>query len=194
MALPKRETTVSPKVPIPKGYAFLPKGNQYKTLHCRRLTHEAKKTLYVVEDGKKVIGIRVPKNIFFRVQSLARETLSSRRAATETREGTLIRKAELEVDQLFPRIPKVERDAVLKRAFRKHSGRVGRSSQTPMPRKVRLAVIAHIRHKHTEYDVLLNKGVKREDARTAVSEKMLGILRQWGATEGTSKLFAEWKD
>lgn len=182
MAPQKHEITVSPTKPMPKGYTFLPKGNQYKTLHCRRLTHEAKKPLFVVEDGKKVIGIRVPKAIFFQVQALARETLSARRAATEDRDAAFIRKAETELDNLFPNVPKSEGELILKRAFRKHSRRVGRSGQLEWPRKVQLAVIAHIRHKHTEYDTLLKNGMDRDDARTVVTKKIQDTLRQWGAT------------
>ena len=86
-----REPTVTPDTPMPKGYIFLKKGIKYKTLHCRRQTHEAGKTVYVVEQNKKTLGIRIPKSIFFRVQSLANETLPSRRLATEQRDAALLR-------------------------------------------------------------------------------------------------------
>ncbi|KAF2652632.1 hypothetical protein K491DRAFT_43044 [Lophiostoma macrostomum CBS 122681] len=177
----KREITVSPNKPMQKGYAFLPKGNAYKTLHCRRLTHEAGKPLFVVEDRKKIVGLRVPKHIFFQVQSLARETLADRRAATEKRDNALVRQAEAELAKQFPKIPEVEREAILKHAFRKYSGRVGRTSQTPMSRKVLLAAIAHIRHRHTGYDAMLDRGVDREEARRAIAKKVQDTLRQWGA-------------
>ncbi|KAF2177447.1 hypothetical protein K469DRAFT_603192 [Zopfia rhizophila CBS 207.26] len=180
----RREVTVSSISPMPKGYAFLPKGNQYKTLHCRRLTHESGKTLFVVEENKKALGIRVPKHIFFTVQNLARETLATRRAATERRDATVIRQAEAELKALFPKIPKEEKECVLKRAFRKHSGRVGRTGQISMKRKVQLAVIAHIRHKHTEYDKLLREGLDREGARNMVRKKIQETLKDWGAKGG----------
>jgi hypothetical protein len=180
----KREITVSPNKPMPRGYAFLPKGNQYKTLHCRRLTHEAGKPLFVVEDKKKVIGMRVPKHIFFQVQSLARETLDDRRAATEKRDNTLVRQAEAELAKQFPKLPEVEREAILKHAFRKHSGRVGRTGLTPMSKKVLFAAIAHIRHKHTGYDAMLNRGLDRDEARRAIAKKVQDILQEWGAKGG----------
>ncbi|ORY03334.1 hypothetical protein BCR34DRAFT_591627 [Clohesyomyces aquaticus] len=181
---PTREITVTSMTPMPQGYAFLPKGNQYKTLHCRRLTREAGKTVYVVEDRKKAVGIRVPKSIFFRVQSLARETHTTRVAATERRDAALIRQAEAELHTLFPKIPKKEMEVVLKRAFRKHSGRVGRTGKEPMRKKVQLAVIAHIRHTHTEYDQLLNGGLDRQDGRKATWKKLEQVLREWGSKAG----------
>ncbi|KAF2246303.1 hypothetical protein BU26DRAFT_507903 [Trematosphaeria pertusa] len=183
--MPRREFIVEPSTAMPKGYAFLKKGIKYKTLHCRRLTHEAGKPVYVVEDKKKkVLGIRVPKSILFHVQSLANETLPARRLATEQRDAALIRAAATELDRRFPLIPKDDREAVLKHGFRKYSGRVGRTGQIPIPRKVLYAVIAHIRHKHTRYDEMLNEGMDRDAARKAIQGKVQAMLRKWGATEG----------
>ncbi|KAF2702852.1 hypothetical protein K504DRAFT_464029, partial [Pleomassaria siparia CBS 279.74] len=184
-----REITVSPTAPMPRGYAFLPKGVAYKTLHCRRQTQEAGKTLYVVQANKKVLGIRVPKSIFFRVQATAKQSLPSRRLATEKRDDALVRTAATEIDKQFPKIPKTERELVLGHGFKKYSGRVGRTGQIPMPRKVVLAVIAHIRHKHTKYDEFLNNGTERDDARRAVQGKIEKMLRDWGATADFSWYF-----
>lgn len=181
----KREITVSPSTPVPPGYAFLPKGVAYKTLHCRRLTHEAGKQLYVVVDkSKTTLGIRVPKAIFFQVQDLARQTLSSRRAATEKRDATLVRQASAELDKQFPLIPVEEKENILKHGFRKYSGRVGRTSQMPLTKKVVFAVVAHVRHKHTDYDKLMDEGKGREEARRAVSRKIQDVLKIWGHKGG----------
>ena len=180
----KKEIVVSESTPMPKGYAFLHKGNKYKTLHCRRLTHEAGKKLYIVEKGKEKIGIRVPKNIYINVQNSARETAETRLAATERRDAAVLREAEVEMKRLYPKIPAADRKACLKRAFRKHSRRVGRSGQITMARKVDLAVTAHIRHGHTSYDELLKKGADREEARKAVTKDILKLRREWGASGG----------
>ena len=169
---------------MPKGYAFLPKGDQYKTLHCRRLTHEAGKPLFVVEDRKKVLGIRVPKNIFFQVQALARDTLSSRRTASEQRDAATIRQAASALDKQFPRIPAEEKELVLKHGFRKYSGRVGRTGMLSMEKKVIFAVVAHIRHKHTGYDQMLDGGMDKGEARKAIAKKTQVMLRAWGLKEG----------
>ena len=180
----RREITVSPDTPMPQGYAFLAKGIPYKTLHCRRLTHEAGKTVFVVEANKKILGIRVPKSIFFHVQKLAKETFPSRRLATEKRDTALIREAAAELASQFPEMPKEDRELVLKHGFRKHSGRVGRTAQIPMNRKAQLAVFAHIRHKHTQYDKLLRSGMDRDEARRLVQKRIRSLLRKWGAQEG----------
>ncbi|KAF1954252.1 hypothetical protein CC80DRAFT_130715 [Byssothecium circinans] len=186
-----REIIVTPNTPMPQGYAFLKKGIQYKTLHCRRLTHEAGKTVYMVVQHKKTLGIRIPKSIFFHVQSLANETLPARRQATEHRDAALVRTAATEIDRQFPRIPREDKELVLRHGFKKYSGRVGRTGQIPMQRKALFAVIAHIRHKHTKYDELLDGGMGREDARKAIQKKLQDKLRQWGATQDLSWYFKD---
>ncbi|KAF2448520.1 hypothetical protein P171DRAFT_214195 [Karstenula rhodostoma CBS 690.94] len=179
-----QEITVSPKTAMPKGYAFLKKGIQYKTLHSRRLTREAGKTVYVVESNKKVLGIRVPKDILSRVHAQANETLAARKLATEKRDTATIRQAAAELDSQFSKIPEHDRELVLKHGFKKHSGRVGRTTLIPLSRKVLYAVIAHIRHRHTNYDKLLDGGMSRDAARTAIQKKLQDTLRQWGNKQG----------
>jgi hypothetical protein len=177
----KREIVVSESSPMPKGYAFLRKGNAYKTLHCRKLTHEAGRTLYVVESGKQKVGIRVPRHIFFTVHDLARETAPTRLAATARRDAALNQEAEAELRRLYPTMPAADLDRCLKRAFRKHSRRVGRSGQMAMAKKAELAVMAHIRHQHTDYDQLMKNGMEREEARRKVMKEIFRIRREWGA-------------
>jgi hypothetical protein len=46
---------------------------------------------------------------------------------------------------------------------------------------VRLAVIAHVRHRETKYDDLLAKGHERWEARTAVEEAVDRVLQKWEA-------------
>jgi len=46
---------------------------------------------------------------------------------------------------------------------------------------VRLAVIAHIRHGHTDYDLLLNRLGDRMLARAEVRDQVEGMLRRWAA-------------
>ncbi|KAL1593757.1 hypothetical protein SLS60_010489 [Paraconiothyrium brasiliense] len=179
-----REVTVGPRTAMPKGYAFLKKGIKYKTLHCRKLTHEAGKTVYVVESNKKVLGIRVPRDILSHVHAQANETFPARKLATEKRDTAMIRQAAEELDSQFPKIPKEDRDLVLKHGFKKYSGRVGRTSLIPLPRKVLYAVIAHIRHKHTKYDKLLEGGMTKDDARKAILKKIQDTLRDWGNKQG----------
>jgi hypothetical protein len=178
------ETIVSPTTPMPEGYGFMAKGIRYKTLHCRKLTHESGKPLYVVVYKKTTIGLRAPKYIISAVHAQANETLSTRRAATQKRDNADISKAAANLATQFPRIPKAEKKLVLKHGFKKHSGRVGRTSLIPLSKKVLLAVIAHVRHKHTEYDNLLRDGKDRDVARKLTWKKIESVMRQWSFSEG----------
>lgn len=180
-----REIEVLSSTPLPKGYSFLPKGIRYKTLHCRKLTHEAGKPLYIVIDKKQKVGLRAPSFIVNQVHVQAKETLPTRRAATRKRDDSDLAKAGAELTTQFPKMPSNEKEMVLKHGFRKHSGRVGRTSSLPLSRKVLLAVIAHVRHKHTKYDGLLNTGTARDDARKITRKKIESILRGWGCKQGS---------
>jgi hypothetical protein len=179
-----REITVSSSTPTPKGYAFLPKGIRYKTLHCRKLTHDSGKPLYIVVDKKTALGLRAPKYIVAAVHAQANETLPTRRAATQKRDAADISKAAASLVVQFPGIPDVEKELVLRHGFRKHSGRVGRTSMLPLAKKVLLAVVAHVRHRHTEYDCLLRNGKEKDEARKLTWKKIESVMRRWGYTEG----------
>ncbi|KAJ4377478.1 hypothetical protein N0V83_000303 [Neocucurbitaria cava] len=172
---------------MPKGYGFLAKGIRYKTLHCRKLTHEAKKILYIVVDKKKQVGLRVPLSILHQVHAQAKQTLPTRRAATEKRDAADIGKAAAELHSQFPKIPEKDKEKVLKHGFKKHSGRVGRTSSIPLSRKVLLAVIAHVRHQHTTYDTLLSGGEDRDMARKKTRKQIETIMREWGFKEALNK-------
>jgi hypothetical protein len=179
-----REVTVASKTPIPKGYGFLPKGIAYKTLHCRKITREADKVLYVVVDNKKTLGLRAPSSIISQVHQRANATLATRRAAVQKRDSGEISKASAELLVQFRKIPAAEKELVLKHGFKKHSGRVGRTASITLEKKVTLAVIAHIRHKHTEYDALLRAGEAREKARKLTWKTIEGVMKQWGFNQG----------
>lgn len=57
--------------------------------------------------------------------------------------------------------------------------RIGNADDIPFPRKVQLAVLAHIRHIHTEYDDLLRQRVHRNVARLRIEPKCLRVLLKW---------------
>jgi hypothetical protein len=179
-----REVTVAPTTLMPKGYVFLRKGIGYKTLHCRKLTREAGEVLYVVVDKKTTLGLRAPSSIISRVHQKANATLAKRIAAVQKRDSADIAKASTEVIAQFRKIPAAEKELVLKHGFKKHSGRVGRTSSISLAKKVTLAVIAHIRHKHTEYDALLRAGEERGVARKSTWKKIEGVMNQWGYKDG----------
>ncbi|MBI5384099.1 MAG: DUF2293 domain-containing protein [Verrucomicrobia bacterium] len=85
------------------------------------------------------------------------------------------------IAQQFPACPPDEARSVAARTAERGSGRVGRSAagRALDPRAVELAVIAHIRHTHTNYDELLMRGTERLDARRLVREEIERVLAGW---------------
>ncbi len=84
----------------------------------------------------------------------------------------------------YPGCPPEEAAAVAKHACEKYSGRVGRSAAARRldPQAVDLAIKAHIRHTHTEYDRLRGRGWDRREARAAVAARVEQVLQRWCAT------------
>ncbi|KAH7071436.1 hypothetical protein BKA63DRAFT_493241 [Paraphoma chrysanthemicola] len=175
---------VSPTTPMPPNYTFLAAGTAYKTLHTRKLTHASSQPLYIVIQRKKTLGLRAPTSIVQEVHRLAKETLSTRRSNTQKKDAADLTKAGASLDELFPKIPAGDRERVLEHGFKKHSGRVGRTGSIPLEKKVVLAVLAHVRHAHSEYDTLLRRGMVREDARRAVRKDVESVVRGWGFAGG----------
>jgi hypothetical protein len=65
-------------------------------------------------------------------------------------------------------------------ACRKYSGRVGRSAAAKrLPEAIRLATAASVRHRFTDYDLLLLQGVDRAEARAQVYHVVQKKLEQW---------------
>lgn len=81
----------------------------------------------------------------------------------------------------YPGCPPEEATAVAKHACEKYSGRVGRSAAARQfdAEAVDLAVRAHTRHAHSEYDRLLGRGWDRREARAAVADKVDQVLERW---------------
>ncbi|MEM4380385.1 MAG: DUF2293 domain-containing protein, partial [Thermoplasmatales archaeon] len=85
------------------------------------------------------------------------------------------------VKELFPRCPTGREREIAEHACLKYSRRVGRSASAKKldEEAVRLAVIAHIRHRETEYDELLSKGYDRWEARAEVEGAVYLVLKRW---------------
>jgi hypothetical protein len=85
------------------------------------------------------------------------------------------------VRELFPHCPTDREREMAEHACLKYSGRIGRSAPAKMMDEaaVRLAVIAHVRHRETRYDELLGKGRERWEARAAVEEAVFRVLQKW---------------
>jgi len=83
---------------------------------------------------------------------------------------------------LFPAMPAADVERVLDHAFRKGSGRVGRTGGHSIERRASLAVGAHIRHEYTEYDGLIAE-VGREEARKRIRDQLERIKQRWTGRE-----------
>jgi hypothetical protein len=85
------------------------------------------------------------------------------------------------VRELFPGCPAGRETSIAEHACLKYSGRVGRSASAKSldEEAVRLAVIAHIRHRETDYDRLLARGYERHEARAAVERAVSSVINGW---------------
>jgi hypothetical protein len=121
-------------------------------------------------------------------ESLADADLRARR-----QERAALRRAEADQDFVadfarairaeFPGCPADEEKQIAEHACRKYSGRVGRSASAKAlsPEAIRLAVVAHIRHVHTNYDELLARYADRETARWEIRDRLAAIVEGWRA-------------
>ena len=85
------------------------------------------------------------------------------------------------VREIFPHCPAGREQEVAEHACRKYSGRVGRTAfaKSLDAAAVRLAVVAHIRHRETNYDALLGEGLYRGEARAIVRNSVDEIFERW---------------
>ncbi|MDX6497841.1 MAG: hypothetical protein QOG23_1101 [Blastocatellia bacterium] len=116
----------------------------------------------------------------FEVRALRKERETSRRAGLDEK---FVRQFANKIRELFPRMETGREQGIAEHACMRYSGRIGRSSAAKSLEEnaVLLAVIAHIRHRETNYDDLLGKGWERSDARSAVAERIDEVLGSWQA-------------
>ena len=116
----------------------------------------------------------------FEVRAVRREREVARQAGLDEQ---FVQQFGNKIRELFPRMETGRERIIAEHACVKYSGRIGRSGAAKSLEKyaVLLAVIAHIRHRETNYDDLLGKGWERSDARSAVAERIDEVLRRWQA-------------
>jgi len=119
------------------------------------------------------------------------ECLADADVRARRREREAARRAELDreyvqqfaerVRALYPGCPPGREVTIAEHACLKYSGRVGRSAAAKSfdEEAIRLAVVAHVRHRETRYDTLLAAGYDRWDARAQVEGAVAQVLEAW---------------
>jgi hypothetical protein len=100
------------------------------------------------------------------------------------------------IRDMFPGCPLSEAHAIAQHTAARGSGRVGRSAagRALDESALQLAVVAHIRHAHTNYDELLMQGVDRVSARQSIQEPLEDVLRAWQTIPEDRTSFGETTD
>lgn len=169
---------------------FLPTGDAALTRRARKHSALSAVVLKFSRLRKRYErqGLLVEENA---LQQAEAECLADSEARAHRREREEGRRADLDqqyieafakrIRELFPRCPVGREQEIAKHACRKYSGRVGRSAAAKSfdEAAVRLAVIAHIRHRETNYDNLLGKGSARHEARSDVRARVDQISADW---------------
>ncbi|HYA89995.1 MAG TPA: DUF2293 domain-containing protein [Thermodesulfobacteriota bacterium] len=169
---------------------FLPSGNVALTKRARK--HSTISAVVLKWSGARKRYER--QGLLVEAQALEKaeeECLADEDIREHRREREVTRREELDrryvdqfaarVRQLFPGCPAGREREIAEHACLKYSGRVGRSASAKAldEEVVRLAMVAHLRHRETKYDELLAKGHDRWEARTAVEKTVLEMLQKW---------------
>jgi hypothetical protein len=133
-------------------------------------------------------GVLVEENALARAEQAC---LADADARARLRERRAERDAQLDADYrdefarriraLYPGCPEAESVGIAEHACRKYSGRVGRTAEAKRfdAEAISLAVNAHVRHVHTEYDRLLGTGWERHEARDHVRSTIEQVVAKW---------------
>lgn len=103
------------------------------------------------------------------------KTPEQKAAAKKARQEKDVAKFAAAILEAFPSCPEAREIAV--HACEIGSGRVGRSST--VEDAVHAAVVAHVRHVHTDYEDLLDNGFDVNEAREKIREQIGAKLNQW---------------
>jgi hypothetical protein len=116
------------------------------------------------------------------IDSEYRERRREREAIRRTElDRNYIQKFAKKIREFYPGCPDGREKEIAEHACLKYSGRVGRSSHAKefSEEAIRLAVVAHVRHTETDYDMLLAQGYDRYDARSLVEDRVSEIILKW---------------
>jgi hypothetical protein len=176
--------------------AFLPSGDAALT---RRSTKASSLSAVVVRWSRarkryERQGVLVEESALVLAEQ---ECMSDADARMRRRERDQVRRAELDVDfqermakeirRLFPGCPAGRAEEIASHAGERGSGRVGRSAagRALDEQATKLAVVASVRHRDTEYDSLLMAGLARDEARERVRDAIDDVIAAWRTTGTT---------
>jgi hypothetical protein len=169
---------------------FLPAGDVALT---RRAAKYSKRTAVVVRFSRarkryERQGILVEASALEKAEQEcsedADEHAADRARAAERRrveDRELVARVTEQIGRLFPGCPPGEAARIAEHTARRGTGRIGRTEtgRNLEEQALTLAVVAAIRHIHTDYDELLANGFDRANARRRVSDKVDDILERW---------------
>ena len=169
---------------------FLPSGDAAIT---RRASKYSKLRAVVVQWARarnryERQGILVEASAIARAEeeSLADADVRARRqeraaAQREAEDDRFIAAFAAAIREQFPGCPARSAEQIAEHACLRGSGRVGRTAAAKEldAEAVRLAVVAHIRHIHTNYDELLARYADRQLARWEVSDRVADVVSAW---------------
>lgn len=112
------------------------------------------------------------------VREARREYDAERRAEQDI---VLAEQMRARLKEMFPGCPEKDAQAIAQHTSKRGSGRVGRSEagRNLDEDALTLAAVAYVRHRHSNYDELLMRGMEREFARQAVRDKIDSVLEKW---------------
>ena len=154
----------------------------------RELTKRASFPLYVVKHNRThaLLGIDCPDWIIAKVTVDAEASAKQRQYAVDVKDKREKDASRALILRLFPHIPASSLNTILDHGFEKGSRRVGRTKTLDEIVKAKLAVNAHIRHSHTNYDSIYSAARVKSDgknikayARAAVYEEVHRIADAW---------------
>ena len=174
---------------------FLPRGDTALTRRARKYSSLSVVVVKFSRARKRYErqGVLVEEAALDKAQEecLSDEEVRARRrvreaARREAEDQELVREMGGKIRALFPGCPPSEALAIARHAAERGSGRVGRSAagRALDEGALRLAVIASIRHNHTDYDKLLMRGLEWSQVRWAVEDKIQEVLSSWENPSG----------
>jgi hypothetical protein len=169
---------------------FLPAGDAALTRRAAKYSGRSAVVVRFSRSRKRYErqGILVEQSALERAEQECVEDADERAAArargAERRreeDRVLVARMEEQIGMLFPGCPPGEAAAIARHTAQRGSGRVGRTEagRNLSEQALTLAVIAAIRHAHTDYDELLARGLDRATARERVAERVEEILAAW---------------